>query len=85
MNYTQAQCTLIAHAEGHLPHVGMGRCPDQLEGHESRDSDCQVCQALIALDLGPHGAIDALAELSAWRERFPSYVYRPQDDCVALK
>lgn len=25
------------------------------------------------------------AELEAWRERFPAYVYRPQDDCVALR
>ena len=25
------------------------------------------------------------AELAAWRERFPGYAYRPQDDCVTLK
>lgn len=25
------------------------------------------------------------AEVLAWRERFPSYEYRPQDECVALK
>lgn len=25
------------------------------------------------------------AELEAWRERFPAHVYRPQDDCVALR
>ena len=25
------------------------------------------------------------AEVKAWRERFPQYVYRPQDECVALK
>ena len=24
-------------------------------------------------------------EVAAWRERFPGYTYRPQDDCVALK
>jgi hypothetical protein len=24
-------------------------------------------------------------ELAAWRERFPQYVYRPQDDVVTLK
>ena len=24
-------------------------------------------------------------ELAAWRERFPAYTYRPQDDCVALE
>lgn len=27
----------------------------------------------------------AEAEVLAWRERFPQYVYRPQDDIVALK
>lgn len=26
-----------------------------------------------------------LAEVKAWRERFPQYEYRAQDDCVALK
>lgn len=25
------------------------------------------------------------AEVLAWRERFPQYTYRKQDDCVALK
>lgn len=25
------------------------------------------------------------AEVQAWRQRFPQYVYRPQDDCVALR
>jgi hypothetical protein len=28
---------------------------------------------------------DMERELSAWRARFPEYVYRPQDDCVALR
>ena len=27
----------------------------------------------------------AQAEVMAWRERFPAYVYRPQDDCVSLR
>lgn len=26
-----------------------------------------------------------VAEVLAWRERFPQYVYRPQDDCVSLR
>lgn len=25
-----------------------------------------------------------IAEIRAWRERFPEYGYRPQDECVAL-
>ena len=28
---------------------------------------------------------DMSRELDAWRERFPQYVFRPQDDCVALR
>ena len=28
---------------------------------------------------------DMRRELDAWRERFPQYVFRPQDDCVALR
>lgn len=28
---------------------------------------------------------EPVAEVLAWRERFPSYEYRPQDECVALK
>lgn len=30
-------------------------------------------------------AKDLEAEVLAWRERFPAYVYRPQDDCVSLR
>ena len=26
-----------------------------------------------------------LVEITAWRARFPHHVYRPQDDCVALR
>ena len=28
---------------------------------------------------------ELLAEVVAWRTRFPEYEYRPQDECVALK
>ncbi len=44
------------------------------EKQRERDID-QVVEAAKAL----------LAEVVAWRERFPQYVYRPQDDVVALK
>ena len=49
MTHKLAQQTLVAHAEGRVLHAGMGMCPDQLEGHESRDSECPVCQALVVL------------------------------------
>ena len=39
----------------------------------------QVLEAALASDdLGT-------SELAAWRERFPEYEFRHQDDCVALK
>ena len=41
--------TLISHAEGRAPHVGSGACPDAIEGPDTRDPDCPVCAALVAL------------------------------------
>lgn len=43
--------TLIAHAEGRVSHANNGLCPDQVEGHQTRDPECPVCQALLSLDL----------------------------------
>lgn len=34
-------------ADGTVPHVFNGMCPDAVEGHDSRDPDCPACQALI--------------------------------------
>nr|WP_285311284.1 hypothetical protein [Stenotrophomonas maltophilia] len=42
---------LIAHAEGRVSHANNGLCPDQVEGHQTRDPECPVCQALLSLDL----------------------------------
>lgn len=39
---------LVAHAEGWLNHLNRGLCPDPIEGRETRDTECRVCQALIA-------------------------------------
>lgn len=37
---------LIAVAEDRMPHLYQGRCPDRVEGPESRDPDCPACRAL---------------------------------------
>lgn len=37
---------LIGYAEGRLFHLNEGICPDHIQGHETRDPDCGVCQAL---------------------------------------
>jgi hypothetical protein len=37
------------HAEGRIAHLGRGSCPDSMEGHDSRDPECRVCQALATL------------------------------------
>lgn len=44
---------LRAHAEGHMHHLNRGVCPDEVAGHESRDADCAVCNALKALAASP--------------------------------
>lgn len=41
---------LKLHAEGRIFHLNRGSCPDELEGHETRDPECSVCQALRALE-----------------------------------
>ncbi len=38
---------LVGHATGEIKHLNNGLCPDDLEGHETRDPDCTVCRALI--------------------------------------
>lgn len=34
-------------ADGSIPHIFNGMCPDAIEGHDSRDPDCPACQLLI--------------------------------------
>lgn len=56
---------LRAFAEGRMHHLNRGICPDQIAGHQSRDPDCPVCQALSApLPAGAQQAV-ALAALDA--------------------
>ena len=51
---------LRAHAEGRVTHINNGLCPDIIEGHDTRDPECPVCQALLenhaALPAPPQGA-----------------------------
>ena len=37
---------LLAVATGKIPHLYEGRCPDYVNGPESRDPDCPACQAI---------------------------------------
>ncbi|CDO80867.1 hypothetical protein N0426_13535 [Pseudomonas aeruginosa] len=39
--------TLRKAASGEVKHLNNGHCPDDLEGHETRDPNCSVCRALI--------------------------------------
>lgn len=41
---------LIAVASGQVEHVYLGQCPDQIEGHTTRDHDCPACRVLIAAE-----------------------------------
>lgn len=38
---------LADHAAGRINHANNGLCPDEVEGHDTRDPDCPVCRALI--------------------------------------
>lgn len=46
-----ARQTLISHADGRVSHARQGSCPDEVSGHDVRDDECPVCQALMALDM----------------------------------
>lgn len=37
-------------ATGKIPHLYEGRCPDYVNGPESRDPDCPACQAIAAAE-----------------------------------
>ena len=37
-------------ATGKIPHLYAGRCPDSVNGPESRDPDCPACQAIAAAE-----------------------------------
>ena len=50
LSKTEAQRVLVAHAKGIAHHSNSGMCPDAIEGQDVRDIDCQVCQALDALN-----------------------------------
>jgi len=63
-----ALATLIAHAEGREPHAGAGMCPDSVEGHETRDSECSVCRALAALS-APASSAGMDAQRLDWIEQ----------------
>ena len=44
---------LLAVATGKIPHLYEGRCPDYVNGPESRDPDCPACQAIAAAEAQP--------------------------------
>lgn len=41
---------LLDVATGKTPHLYEGRCPDYVNGPESRDPDCPACQAIVSAD-----------------------------------
>ena len=49
MDTNTAWQTLRDYAEGRIGHTYAGSCPDHVEGHDSRDPECLVCQALEAV------------------------------------
>lgn len=41
---------LVKVATEELPHDYMGLCPDQVDGHDRRDSKCEACKLLTLAD-----------------------------------
>lgn len=50
IDYVSAVNILQKAATGEKVHLNQGLCPDVIEGHDSRDSDCEICWALITID-----------------------------------
>ena len=48
---TSMLSTLREHACGRLEHVNNGDCPDEIAGYCSRDTQCPVCQMIMASEL----------------------------------
>ena len=44
-------------ATGKIPHLYEGRCPDYVNGPESRDPDCPACQAISAAEAQQAGPV----------------------------
>ena len=76
---------LLAVATGKIPHLYEGRCPDYVNGPESRDPDCPACQAIAAAEAQqerllpvtvPTEPVNArlLTALKACRHKFAQYV-----------
>ena len=42
----EGNAVLRDYAEGRIHHLNRGSCPDPIEGHNSRDHQCEVCAAL---------------------------------------
>jgi hypothetical protein len=43
----QLMRTLIDVGSGKIAHAFNGMCPDELEGHDTRDAECPACRALV--------------------------------------
>lgn len=52
MTREKAISVLVAHAKGIVSHNYTGDCPDTVEGPDSRDPHCPVCDAIDALKEG---------------------------------
>lgn len=47
---TQVIRRLIDVCTNRTQHVGMGMCPDSIEGHDVRDDECPACAAIAAAE-----------------------------------
>lgn len=73
MTKTEAVQVLVDHAGGWLSHANSGLCPNELDGRETRDPGCRVCQALVAIFTAKNGntAVSTLQTEKAKLQQLP--------------
>lgn len=53
MSITPADLAILVKvARGEVQHDYAGRCPDPVEGYESRDPECPICQLIMRVEKG---------------------------------
>lgn len=60
---------LASFARGEIEHVNAGLCPDGIEGPLTRDNECPVCQALVALESAKAESARVTVSLSAGKAK----------------
>lgn len=73
---------LIEVATAKIPHVYNGMCPDAVEGHDVRDTECPACKVLLAaaqpVASGQSEHVTQTAAMDAWLDSVVDPVAEPK-------